>query len=49
MSLFKNNSKEINEATPLLFLAGPMFLELLLNICIDDEDSLSNSFEKNKL
>ncbi|MCQ2518951.1 MAG: MATE family efflux transporter [Lachnospiraceae bacterium] len=40
MNLFKNNSKEINEATPLLFLAGPMFLELLLNICINNVDTL---------
>lgn len=40
MSMFKNKTKDINEATPLLFLAGPMFFELLLNICINNVDTL---------
>lgn len=35
-----NKSKEINENTPLLFLAGPMFMELLLNIFINSADTL---------
>lgn len=36
------NSKNqtINETTPLLFLAGPMFLELLFNILINNVDTL---------
>lgn len=36
----KNASREINEKTPLLFIAGPMFGELLLNICINNVDTL---------
>ncbi|MCQ2506101.1 MAG: MATE family efflux transporter [Lachnospiraceae bacterium] len=36
----KNVTREINEKTPLLLLAGPMFLELLLNICVNNADTL---------
>ena len=35
-----NQNKVIDEATPLLFLAGPMFMELLLNIFINNIDTL---------
>lgn len=31
---------EINEKTPLMFLAGPMFAELLLNILVNNMDTL---------
>ncbi|MCQ2080916.1 MAG: MATE family efflux transporter [Lachnospiraceae bacterium] len=33
-------NRVINEKTPLLFLAGPMFMELLLNIFINNVDTL---------
>ena len=36
----KNVSKEIDENTPLLFLAGPMFMEQLLNILVNNIDTL---------
>lgn len=36
----KKDNREIDETTPLLFLAGPMFLELLLNIFINNADTL---------
>ena len=37
----KNNKTiEINENTPLMFLAGPMFLELFLNILLNNVDTL---------
>ena len=36
----KKDNREIDENTPLLFLAGPMFLELLLNIFINNADTL---------
>lgn len=38
--LMKNNNAAIDETTPLLFLAGPMFMELLLNIFINNVDTL---------
>ena len=41
-------TREINEATPLLFLAGPMFLELLLNIFINSADTLMLSHYSEK-
>ncbi len=31
---------EINEQTPLMFLAGPMFVEMLLNILVNNVDTL---------
>lgn len=34
------NNRTIDETTPLLFLAGPMFLEMLLNIFINNIDTL---------
>lgn len=34
------NNRVIDETTPLLFLAGPMFLEMLLNILINNVDTL---------
>lgn len=40
--------KDINEKTPLLFLAGPMFLELLLNICVNNVDTLMLSHYSEK-
>lgn len=42
------NSREINENTPLLFLAGPMFMELLLNIFINSADTLMLSHYSEK-
>lgn len=36
----KNNSVTIDEKTPLLMLAGPMFLELLLNTMLNNVDTL---------
>ena len=36
----KNRNMIIDEHTPLLFLAGPMFLEMLLNILINNVDTL---------
>lgn len=36
----KNKTIEINENTPLMFLAGPMFLELFLNILLNNVDTL---------
>ncbi len=44
----KNTTKEINEKTPLLFLAGPMFFELLLNICVNNVDTLMLSHYSEK-
>lgn len=35
-----NNTKVINEKTPLFYLAGPMFFETLLNILINNMDTL---------
>lgn len=35
-----NKTRIINETTPLLFLAGPMFMEMLLNIFINSADTL---------
>ncbi|MDO4965191.1 MAG: MATE family efflux transporter [Lachnospiraceae bacterium] len=35
-----NKNQAINESTPLLFLAGPMFMEMLLNILINNVDTL---------
>lgn len=35
-----NKNRAIDETTPLLFLAGPMFWELLLNIFINNVDTL---------
>lgn len=35
-----DKNRIIDEATPLLFLAGPMFMELLLNIFINNIDTL---------
>ena len=35
-----NNNHAIDETTPLLFLAGPMFMEMLLNIFINNIDTL---------
>ena len=36
----KNKNMVIDENTPLLFLAGPMFLEMLFNILINNVDTL---------
>ena len=36
----KNKSIVINEKTPLMFLAGPMFLELFLNVMLNNVDTL---------
>ena len=36
----KNNSVAINENTPLMILAGPMFLELFLNTMLNNVDTL---------
>ena len=36
----KNNTIVIDEKTPLLVLAGPMFLELLLNTMLNNVDML---------
>lgn len=36
----KKKNMVIDETTPLLFLAGPMFLEMLLNILINNVDTL---------
>ncbi len=36
----KNMTREIDEKTPLMFLAGPMFGEMLLNILINNIDTL---------
>lgn len=36
----KSVTREINEKTPLLFLAGPMFMEMLLNILINNVDTM---------
>lgn len=44
----KVRTKEIDEKTPLLFLAGPMFLELLLNICVNNVDTLMLSHYSEK-
>ncbi len=35
-----NKTREIDENTPLMFLAGPMFLEMLLNILVNNVDTL---------
>lgn len=36
----KRANRVIDETTPLLFLAGPMFLEMLLNILVNNVDTL---------
>lgn len=36
----ENKNRVIDETTPLLFLAGPMFMEMLLNIFINNVDTL---------
>lgn len=35
-----SNTRAIDENTPLMFLAGPMFLEMLLNILVNNVDTL---------
>lgn len=44
----KKEVKVIDENTPLLFLAGPMFLEMLLNILINNVDTLMLSHYSEK-
>ena len=36
----RNNTREIDEYTPLLVIAGPMFFELFLNICLNNIDTM---------
>lgn len=36
----KNSTMEINEKTPLLLIAGPMFMELFLNILLNNIDTM---------
>ena len=40
MSVHKQNTVVIDEKTPLLILAGPMFLELFLNVMVNNVDTL---------
>ena len=44
----KKENRIIDENTPLLFLAGPMFLEMLLNILINNVDTLMLSHYSEK-
>ena len=44
----KSQARIIDENTPLLFLAGPMFLEMLLNILINNVDTLMLSHYSEK-
>lgn len=40
MSTVANKTREINEKTPLMVLMGPMFIEMLLNIIINNVDQI---------
>lgn len=44
----KNSTREINEKTPLMVIAGPMFLELFLNTMLNNVDTIMLSrFDRN--